>query len=45
MGEVGCSLENRHQSYGTSSDSPLAENVIVFSGIREGQVQEPTCRW
>lgn len=38
IGEVGCSLENRHQSYGTRSDSPLAENVIVFAGIRKGQV-------
>jgi hypothetical protein len=37
-GEVGCSLENRHQSYGTRSDAPLAENVIVFAEIRKGQV-------
>jgi len=39
MDEVGCSLESRHQSYGTRSDSPLADNVIVFSEIRDGQVQ------
>lgn len=39
MGEVGCSLQTRHQSYGTKSDSPLAENVIVFSQLRDGQVQ------
>jgi len=39
MGEVGCSLESRHHSYGTRSDSPLADNVIVFSEIRDGQVQ------
>jgi len=38
MGEVGCSLETRHQSYGTRSDSPLADNVIVFSKIQDGQV-------
>jgi hypothetical protein len=37
-GEVGCSLENRHQSYGTRSDAPLAENVIVFAEVRKGQV-------
>ncbi len=37
-GEVGCSLQIRHQSYGTRSDAPLAENVIVFAGIRKGQV-------
>lgn len=37
-GEIGCSLENRHQSYGTRSDAPLAENVIVFGEIRKGQV-------
>ena len=39
MGEVGCSLESRHQSYGTRSDSPHADNVIIFSEIRDGQVQ------
>ncbi len=40
MGESGCSLESRHQSYGTRSDSPLADMVIVFGEIREGQVHE-----
>ena len=39
MGETGCSLETRHQSYGTRSDSPLTENVLVFSQVRNGQVQ------
>lgn len=38
-GEAGCSLQTSHQSYGTRSDSPLAENVIVFSQLRDGQVQ------
>ena len=38
MGEAGCSLESGHQSYGTRSGSPFAENVIVFSEIRDGQV-------
>jgi hypothetical protein len=40
MGEAGCSLEQRHQSYGTRSDSPLAENVIVFSQIRDTKVHD-----
>lgn len=40
MGEAGCSLEKRHQSYGTRSDSPLADNVIVFSQIRESKVHD-----
>ena len=38
VGEVGCSLEPKHQSYGTRSDSPLADNVIVYSGIHQGRV-------
>jgi len=37
-GEAGCSLESKHQSYGTRSDSPLTETVIVFSEIRDGNV-------
>lgn len=40
MGEAGCSLEKRHQSYGTRSDSPLTENVIVFSQVRDGKVHD-----
>ncbi len=39
MGQAGCSLETRHQSYGTRSDSPLTENVVVFSQVRDGQVK------
>jgi len=39
-GEAGCSLESKHQSYGTRSGSPLAENVIVFSQVRDGKVQD-----
>lgn len=38
MGEVGCSLKSSHQSYGMRSESPLADNVIVYSEIRDGQV-------
>ena len=39
LGEVGCSLETRHQSYGTRSDSPMTDTIIVYSEIRDGQVQ------
>jgi len=37
-GEVGCNLAQGHQSYGTRSDSPLAENVIAYARIHEGDV-------
>jgi hypothetical protein len=37
-GEVGCGLEATQQSYGTSSDSPMTENLIVFNRIRAGKV-------
>jgi hypothetical protein len=30
MGEIGCSLQQTHQSYGSRSDSPLTQNVIVY---------------
>jgi len=40
MGESGCSLQKKHRSYGTRSDSPLAEHVIVFSKVRDGQVHD-----
>jgi len=39
-GESGCSLEKKHHSFGTRSDSPLAENVIVLSQVREGRVSD-----
>lgn len=39
-GEVGCKLSKAHHSYGTRSDSPVDENVIVFSEIRDGQVTD-----
>ena len=38
MGEAGCSLESKHQSYGTRSDSPLADNVIVLGQVRNSKV-------
>ena len=40
MGEAGCSLERHHQSYGTRSDSPMAENLIIFSKIGQGEAKE-----
>jgi len=38
LGEAGCSLGATHQGYGTRSDSPLAEKVLVFSRIEDGKV-------
>jgi HEAT repeat protein len=40
MGEAGCSLESEHRSYGTRSDSPLADKVIVLSQVRAGRVHD-----
>lgn len=40
MGEVGCSLQSRRQSYGTRSDAPLADTLIVFGQVHNGQVQK-----
>ena len=37
MGEAGCSLEATHQSYGTRSDAPMAESVVVFSRVENGK--------
>jgi len=37
--DVGCSLEKQHESYGTSSDSPLTENVIAFARVTQGVVR------
>ena len=36
--EVGCYLGRQIQSYGSHSGSPLAENVIVYVKIEDGQV-------
>jgi hypothetical protein len=38
--EVGCSLEARQQSYGTSSDSPLTDTVTVFAAVNESGVTD-----
>ena len=38
-GEAGCSLESRHQSYGTRADSSFAENLLVFGEVRDGKVR------
>jgi hypothetical protein len=37
--EVGCSLEKQHESYGTSSDSPLTGQVIAYARVTEGEVR------
>lgn len=36
--EVACSLERNHYSFGSHSDSPLAERFIVFSQLDNGEV-------
>lgn len=36
--EVGCSLERQHLNFGSTSDSPLADNVIVFAHSLNGAV-------
>jgi HEAT repeat protein len=38
-GEVGCALTPKHASYGTRSDSPLTDTIIVYNEIRDGKVQ------
>ena len=40
MGQAGCSLEPGHTSYGSRSDSPLVDEVIVYAGIRDGHVHK-----
>lgn len=35
--EFGCSLDSRHTSFGTRSDSPLTDAVIVYSKINDGK--------
>jgi len=40
MGQAGCSLEPGHTSFGSSSDSPLVDEVIVYAGIRDGHVHK-----
>lgn len=40
LGEAGCSLESGHQSYGTRTNSPIDENVIVLGKVRNGQVED-----
>jgi HEAT repeat protein len=37
--EVGCSLQTGQHSYGTSHDSPLATNVIVYARVSGGSVK------
>lgn len=38
-GEAGCRLESKHMSYGSRSDSPLADKVLVYAEIEQGQVE------
>jgi hypothetical protein len=36
--EVGCSLEQKHHSFGTRRDLPLTDTVMVYSEIQKGEV-------
>lgn len=38
-GEAGCSLKSTHTSYGSNSDSPLVDSVLVYAGVTDGQVK------
>ena len=38
-GEAGCSLESTHTSYGSRSDSPLVDAVIVYARVTKDQVK------
>ncbi len=37
--ELGCSLQTEHQSYGTRHDSPLAQDVIAYARVSDGNVR------
>lgn len=39
-GEVGCSLETGHQSYGTRSDAPLTGKLVVYGFIGDGKLEK-----
>jgi hypothetical protein len=39
-GEAGCSLENRHQSYGSRPDSGDDDNVIVFAKVNDSEITD-----
>ena len=38
-GEPGCNLKTSDRSFGTRSDSPLSSELIVYSEVRNGEVQ------
>lgn len=38
--EIGCSLDTDFRSYGSTSDSPLEESVIVYARAVKGQVSQ-----
>jgi hypothetical protein len=37
--EMGCSLQTEHHSYGTRHDSPLAQDVIAYARVSDGNVR------
>lgn len=38
--EIGCRLDKDYHSYGTSSESPLEDSVIVYARAEQGQVKQ-----
>ena len=38
--EIGCSLDKDFRSYGSTSDSPFEESVVVYARAIEGQVSQ-----
>jgi hypothetical protein len=38
--EIGCSLEQETQSYGTLSTAPLEENIIAYVSVVDGKVSQ-----
>jgi hypothetical protein len=37
--EIGCSLQTDYHSYGTRHDSPLAQDVIAYARVSDGNVE------
>ena len=40
MGEAGCTLGPVHESYGTDSESPFTENLMVYGRLVEGRLHQ-----
>ena len=38
--EIGCNLDKDHHSYGSTSESPLEDSIIVYARAEKGQVDK-----